>query len=187
MRAAVISGVAVVLLVLAGCADSEAGQARPEALPTQTGLPADYEAPTIADPLEPGRFANDPCALLSEERRIELGLPDAERKERFGTFECLLHPPGDRITTVQVKLMLDRGLADLVEMCRGEYAPESCESWGPTEVERYPAILDTGGLCRLMTGVAERMVVLVVTLEEPGCRKATEISETAVATLRESA
>ena len=86
--------------------------------------------PAIVGALEPGPFAMEPCALLTEERRAELGLPDAERKERFGTFECLLHPSGDKITTVQLKLLLDQGLTGLVEGCRGEYAPASCKTWG---------------------------------------------------------
>ena len=126
-----------------------------------------------------------PCAMLTPQQRTGFGLPDTEQNELVGTVDCLLHPAGDTVTTVQLQLMTDRGLTDLVAQCRGDNAPGACTTWKPTTVEQYPAILDTGDQCRLMVGVAEQAVLLVNDEAQPECRRATEIATTALTTLRE--
>ncbi|OLF15701.1 hypothetical protein BU204_19980 [Actinophytocola xanthii] len=177
---------AALAVVLVGCsADTGEGGADDPVVTPSSGLPSDYEVPAIAEPLEPGRFADDPCGLLTAEQRAELDLPDTERTELGGTAECLLHPAGDRITTVQLQLMTDRGLADLVAQCRGDNAPAACATWAPNTVDRYPAIVDDGGQCRVMVGIAEQAVLLVNDLKQPECRRATEVATTALSTLRE--
>ncbi|HEY0450405.1 DUF3558 family protein [Actinophytocola sp.] len=180
-----MAALAALVLLLAGCANEPAGDPAVTQPPSASGLPSGYQVPAIADPLDPGRFAADPCALLTPGQRTELGLPDTERNELAGTVECLLHPSGDKVTTVQLQLMTDRGLADLVAQCRGDSAPAACATWAPSTVERYPAVLDTGGQCRLMVGVAEQAVLLVNDEKEPECRRASEIATTALTTLRE--
>jgi hypothetical protein len=166
-------------LLLAGCSGESGDTGNPAT--TQSGLPSGYEVPPIGEPLNPGRFADDPCALLTAEARTGFGLPDTEEKELAGTAECLLHPAGDTVTTAQLQLMTDRGLADLVAQCR---SAKAC-AWTPTTVDQYPAVLDSGGQCRLMVGVAEQAVLLVNDVTQPECPRATEIATTALATLRE--
>ena len=185
------AALAALAVLLAGCGGTDTQVDEPaETESTVTagspsGLPPEYGVPAIADPLDPGRFATDPCALLAPEQRSDLGLPGTEQEELAGTVECLLHPPGDTVTTVQLQLMTDRGLADLVAQCRGANAPAACTTWAPTTVERYPAILDSGRQCRLMVGVAEQAVLLVNDVAEPKCRRVTEIAAAALTTLRE--
>lgn len=183
-----VGGALVTLaILLAGCADNPLDTASTATQPpTASGLPPDYEVPSITDPLAPGRFATDPCALLAPEQRAEFGLPDTEQNELAGTAECLLHPSGDTVTTVQLQLMTDRGLTDLVAQCRGQNAPASCATWTPTTVEQYPAILDSGAQCRLMIGLADQAVLLVNDVAKPECQRATEIAKTALTTLREA-
>jgi hypothetical protein len=181
---------AALAVLLAGCSD-DSPDARADATVAQPsagrGLPPDYEVPPIDDPLNPGRFATDPCALLTPEQRTEFDLPDTERNELSSTVECLLHPSGDAVTTVQLQLMTDRGLADLVAQCRVQNAPAACATWTPTAVEQYPAVLDSGGnQCRLMTGVANHAVLLVNDVAQPECPRATEIATAALTTLREA-
>lgn len=179
---------AALAVLLAGCSDgsldTDPTVTQPPAAP---GLPSDYEVPPITEPLDPSRFATDPCTLLTPEQRVEFGLPDTEKNELAGTAECLLHPSGDTVITVQLQLMTDRGLADLVAQCRGQNAPAACATWTPTTVEQYPSVLDTGGnQCRLMTGVADQAVLLVNDVAQPECRRATEIATAALTTLREA-
>jgi hypothetical protein len=176
---------AALAVLLTGCSDDSGGAGADDLTGTESGLPSDYEVPPIADPLDPGRFAADPCALLTPEQRTEFGLPDTERNEFAGTVSCLLHSSGDTVTTVQLELMPDRGLPDMVAQCRGQNAPAACSTWAPTSVEQYPAVLDDGGLCRLMVGVAEQAVLLVNDVPEPECQRATEIATAALTTLRE--
>ena len=174
---------AALAILLAGCSDdSSAGDTDP----TAPGLPSDYEVPPVTDPLDLGGFATDPCALLTPAQRTEFGLPDTERNELAGTVECLLHPSGDMITTVQLKLLIDESLADAVAQCRVQNAPAACATWTPTTVEGYPAILDSGNLCRLMTGIADRAVLLVNDVAQPECRRAIDITTAALAALREA-
>ena len=180
MRTATLVALA---LLLASCADGAGEAQNPE--PAQSGLPSAYEVPLITAPLDPGVFATDPCGLLTAEDRAGFGLPDTEQKELAGTVECLLHPDGDTVTTVQLQLMTDRGLTDLVAQCHGTNAPATCATWSPTTVQRYPAVMDDGGQCRIMVGVAEQAVLLVNDVTEPGCRRATEIATTALGNLRE--
>lgn len=180
MRAAAMTALA---LLLAGCAGGS-GDADSQ-VTAPSGLPSGYTVPPVPAPLEPGRFAADPCALLTVEERTGFGLPDTERKELAGTVECLLHPSGDSLTTVQLQVMTDRGLADLVARCHAADAPAACATWAPDTVDGYPAVLDSGGQCRIMVGVAERAVLLVNDVAEPGCGRAGELAATALATLRE--
>jgi hypothetical protein len=63
------------------------------------------------------------------------------------------------VTTVQLTFMTDRGLADLVAQCLTDNTPAACATWEPASVERYPAVLDTGGQCRLMVGIAAKAVL----------------------------
>jgi hypothetical protein len=192
MRPAALSTggtLAALAILLAGCSDDSPGaNVDPTGTqpPTAQGLPSDYEVPPIADPLDPGRFATEPCTLLTPAQRTEFGLPDTERNELAGTVECLLRPSGDTITTVQLKLQTGESLADVVAQCRGRNAPVACATWTPTTVEQYPAILDSGNLCRLMTGIADQTVLLVNDVAQPECRRATEITTAALAALREA-
>lgn len=178
MRAAVRA--AALAVMLTACSEDAVAPTGSE-----TGLPSKYQVPVIADPLDPGRFAAEPCALLTPEQRNRFGLPDTEQKQLADTVECLLHPRGDSVTTVQLQLMTDRGLADLVAQCRGENAPKACTTWAPATVEQYPAVLDNGARCRLMVGVADQAVLLVNDVDEQECRRATGIATAALTTLRE--
>lgn len=185
MRLALAAFAVLLAAGLTGCAEEPTDDPTVGTPTSVSGLPEDYEVPAVTDPLDPAPFAADPCALLTASQREGFGLPDTERQELAGDVECLLHPAGDTVTSVQLRLMTDRGLADLVAQCRTDNAPAACATWAPAEVETYPAVLDTGGQCRLMVGIAERAVLLVNDVAESKCPRATDIATAALTTLRE--
>jgi hypothetical protein len=177
------------LVVAAGCSGgSERASSGPA---TSSTAPA---IPPVVHPLEVSGFAADPCALLGESQRHELGLPAAGRGSDAGSSTCDLHAdPARKDSSNYLRLVVfeGAGLADQYKQC----GTLDCSQWTIDDIDGYPVVRATDemtakyGSCKLLVGVADDAVVAVIDVkidpsaDGPECDRADQAASMALATL----
>lgn len=123
------------------------------------------DIPAISKPLDIKAFVADPCGLLPEADRTELGLPTATKD----SASCSLHtgPMGAKpLEFLRIQVMDDRGLTDIQAQC-GTSASARCDGWSVDSVNDYPLLRANGeterkyGSCKEFLGVSDNAVVLI--------------------------
>ena len=87
MKLVGLLGVGLLLATAVGCAGGSDSAVQPTVTSPSTVEPAPLEIPPVTDPLDVSAFVADPCALLDEAQRADLGLPEAVE----GSASCDLH------------------------------------------------------------------------------------------------
>lgn len=148
------------LAVVAGCSSP------PAATPAS---PTTVDVPSVSKPLDAKEFTDDPCAMLTETDRAELGLPTAEKNDELGRAACDLHAgtAGQKpLEFLRVQIMAARGLKGLTAQC-GTSEAARCDGWVVDSVEGYPVIRANGeleakyGACKEFLGISDHAVILI--------------------------
>jgi hypothetical protein len=152
----------VVLMAAALLTACSAGQSTSAPQPTSSSQP---DIPAVSKPLDTKAFIADPCGLLTEANRMEIGLPTATKDNA----SCNLHtgPAGaSPLEFLRIQVMADRGLADIQAQC-GTSASARCDTWSVDSVNGYPLLRANGeterryGSCKEFLGVSDNAVVLI--------------------------
>jgi hypothetical protein len=110
-------------------------------------------------------FTADPCGLLTEANRMELGLPTTAK----GNTACDMYTgPAESkpLVFLRVQVMADRGLSAIYAQC-GTSASARCDGWSIDSVNDYPLLRANGeterkyGSCKQFLGVADNAIVLI--------------------------
>ncbi|OLF14740.1 DUF3558 domain-containing protein [Actinophytocola xanthii] len=176
-------------VAVAGCGsdsgDSPAGESVTSPLSTSV------EVPPVARPLDVGTFVGDPCALLDEFQRRELGLPRTQAREAT----CDLRADGetaDSSTYLRLVIFEDVGLTGQYAQC----GTVDCSQWSVDQVDGYPVIrapdemIAEYGSCKIFLGVADDASVAVIDVVVdpsaggPDCERADRVAGMVLATLR---
>ena len=192
MLCVALAGVAVV----SGCTGgSDAAEPSSGEASRTTAAPASLDIPPVESPLEVTAFVADPCALLDESQRHELGLPAAGQGDDTGSTTCDLHADPERKDSsnyLRLVIFGEDGLADQYAQC----GTLDCSQWTTDNIGGYPVIRATDemiskyGSCKLFVGVADNAVVAVIDVkidpsaDGPDCDRADRAASMALATLR---
>jgi hypothetical protein len=177
--------------LIAGCSTSQPATAPPSSAPLTT-----LDIPAVANPLDVKGFIADPCALLTESDRAELGLPTAEKDGTAGRVACDLHTgaAGQKpLDYLRVQIMTTRGLAGLSAQC-GTSAAARCDGWVVDSVAGYPVIRANGametkyGACKEFLGISDEAVILINDIKTrgesaPDCARADRIAAMVIRSL----
>lgn len=192
MCGATLAGV----LTICGCAaspDRADTSTRESTAPTEA--PSSLVVPPVAQPLDVRAFVSDPCALLDDSQRRELGLPAASNGDDSGDSTCDLHVDPERkdpSNYLRLVVFADGGLADQYAQC----GTLDCSRWTTDGVGGYPVIRATDemlskyGSCKILLGVADDAVVAFIDVrtdraaDGPDCERADQAATMALATLR---
>lgn len=179
------------LILVAGCSTSQ-----PAPPPTSTAPAKPLDIPSVAKPLDIKGFTADPCALLTESDRIELGLPTAEKDDTTGRIACDLHTgtAGQKpLDYLRVQIMTTRGLRGLTAQC-GTSAAAVCDGWVVDSVAGYPVVRANGemetkyGACKEFVGISDQAVILINDIRTrsasaPDCARADRIAAMVIRSL----
>jgi hypothetical protein len=197
MSLTLIFGVALASVVaVAGCTGGSNAAEPSSSEPTSTTAPpTSLDIPPVAQPLDVSTFAADPCALLDESQRQELGLPAASKEDDTGSSTGDLHAdPESKDPSNYLRLVIfaDGGLADQYAQC----GTLDCSQWTTDTIGGYPVIRATDeltskyGSCKLLLGVADDATVAVVDVridtsaDGPDCDRAERAAKMVLATLK---
>jgi hypothetical protein len=123
------------------------------------------DIPKVSKPLDVKDFTADPCGLLTEANRMELGLPTTAK----GNTACDMYTgPAESkpLVFLRVQVMADRGLSAIYAQC-GTSASARCDGWSIDSVNDYPLLRANGeterkyGSCKQFLGVADNAIVLI--------------------------
>lgn len=157
--------------------------------PATSAAPTTLDIPSVAKPLDAKGFTDDPCAMLTEADRTELGLPTAEKNDELGRAACDLHAEaaGQKpLEYLRVQIMTTRGLKGLTAQC-GTSAAARCDGWVVDSVAGYPVIRANGeleakyGACKEFLGISDQTVILINDVRTrsasaPDCARADRIA-----------
>jgi hypothetical protein len=154
MKLAILAAVAV----LTACSTGQPTSAPPTMMST-------LDIPKVSKPLGIKDFATDPCGLLTDANRAELGLPTTAKD----STACHMYTgPAEPkpLAFLGVQVMADRGLAAIYAQC-GTSASARCDTWALDSVNGYPLIRANGdterkyGSCKQFLGVSDQAVILI--------------------------
>ena len=183
------------LTVLGGCAAAQPASPSPD--PTQVSPPSSrLNIPTVPQPLDASALTADPCGLLSEANRAELGLPTDAQDNTAGRIACDLHSgaPGSKpLEYVRIQVMSDRGLTGIYAQC-GTSASARCDTWTLDSLAGYPLIRANGeterrfGSCKQFLGISDRATILINEVKTgrstaPDCGRADRVATMVVENL----
>ncbi|WP_460399223.1 DUF3558 domain-containing protein [Actinophytocola sediminis] len=184
------------VIAASGCSErsGEARSSTPSPTKTTIPAPASLEIPPVAQPLDVSPFAADPCALLDDSQRRELGLPTPV-PEYFPDYKiCYLHVDTERtdpLNFLQLVVFGDEGLADQYAKCN----TLDCSQWTTDSVDGYPVIrarddlTSKSGSCKIFLGVADNASVAITNAahdpdaDGPGCERADRAATMTIAAL----
>lgn len=183
------------VVAVSGCTGGSDAAEPPSREPTSTtAAPASLEIPPVTQPLDVSAFVADPCALLDDSQRHELGLPAAGQGDDTGSNTCDLHAdPEHKDPSNYLRLVVfgDGGLADQYAQC----GTLNCSRWTSDYIDGYPVIRATDeiiskyGSCKTLLGVADDATVAVIDVkidssaDGPDCDRADRAASMALAKL----
>lgn len=190
---AVVAGAAGVLL--AGCSAETSGTPAPTSAPSEPGAPSASGgvAPDVRTPLQPGRYLQQPCALLTSDQVNQLGVADDNggddsRSDPAGA-QCGWTEAGTGLGVVWEST--NRGGLDDIYAQR-----DYLEYFEPTQVQGFPAVFASAldsrstGDCVLHVGVNAQDVFFVKfkapdpPLQDRSCQQARRAAGWVLDTLR---
>lgn len=191
----ILSAALAGVVVVSGCAGGTDATEPPSGEPTSTiTAPASLEIPPVAQPLDVRAFVADPCALLDESQRQELGLPAAGQGDDTGSGTCDLHADSeqkDSSNYLRLVVFGDGGLTDQYAQC----GTLNCSQWTTDNIDGYPVIRATDemiskyGSCKIFLGVADDAAIAVIDIKTdpsadgPDCDRADQAASMALTTL----
>jgi hypothetical protein len=190
MRVASMVGLVVVAgVAVGGCASESADTPTGESVtsPVSTSV----EVPPVERPLDVRAFVDDPCALLGESQRRELGLPTTQARDATCDLRADAEAEGAS-TYLRLVVFGDVGLADQYAQC----GTVDCAQWSLDAVDGYPVIRATDemiaeyGSCKIFLGVADDASVAVVDVVVdpsaggPDCARADRVAGMVLVALR---
>lgn len=191
MRRVIVLAASVVAVV-SGCGGSAGGSAGSPPMSSVGRL----DIPRVSEPLDVGRFATDPCALVGVSDRSALGLPDTSYDATENPAGCDLQVDGDRpdpVDYLRIVVTPDGGLRDVYAQCEVVKSID-CSRWSLDSIDGYPVLRANGpeaehGVCRLYLGVADDAQIAIVDVraaaaDGPDCERADRSAADILATLR---
>jgi hypothetical protein len=152
------------LIVLAAVAMLTAcSTGQPTSAPPTTA--SELHIPKVSKPLDVRDFTADPCGLLTEANRMELGLPTTAKDN--AACDMYTGPAESKpLVFLRVQVMADRSLSAIYGQC-GTSASARCDGWSVGSVNDYPLLRANGeterkyGSCKQFLGVSDSAVVLI--------------------------
>lgn len=187
-----VVGTVACLMALASCGggDDVDGVAHGSGAPVQGGR----AAPSVSEPLEVGRFEQQPCQLLSADQLATLDGDSGTPETSVGVPTCRWVVRGDARVVVNIRFEsgAGKGLGSMYQQNEGGVWKNGY--FQPTEIDGYPAAFASltdgraDGFCDLAVGVREDRYFYVnvgaFELGRQSCAIAEEVAAAAVATLR---
>lgn len=161
----VVVASAIALCGCAGGADTE--QSAPDGSTSTVAAPHSLEIPAVARPLDVSAVSNDPCALLDESQRRELGLPAVGEPGDTSDSTCDLYVDAghkDESNYLRLVVFDEGGLDDQYKQC----GTLDCSQWTVEAIGGYPVIRAVDemtskyGSCKLLLGVGDDAVIAII-------------------------
>jgi len=205
----VSAGIAVAVVLAAGCSDKQSGTATGpgggDTTGTSTGksTPSSTStsgAPEIKNPLDASKFTSQPCSILSAGTLQELKISKPGQVNNTGGLGQTVGPtcqwttddqPLSRGYGITIVTGNPHGLSDILRAGKS-YFPGYFE---PTEVSGYPAVFNgltddrARGGCNITVGISDRVAIGVVIVSSrdvgaKGCDLVKQLAATVIQTLK---
>ena len=188
-------GLVVGSIAMSGCADgADTGDSAPGGSKSTVAQPPSLEIPAIARPLDVSAVSADPCALLDESQRHELGLPAVGQRGDTSDSTCDLYVDAghkDESNYLRLVIFGDGGLDDQYKQC----GTLDCSQWTVETIGGYPVIRAVDemtskyGSCKLLLGVADDVAIAIIDVRidtsahGPDCHRAVRAATMVLTTL----